>query len=271
MDASVLAALPWSVQKELIERLPRGRQQQQPDAAQPSSLAQRLDAAAPAPAGAVGGEAQQQRQQQQQQQKQDQPEAMQLEEVSAQEARQQQHQQPGRPQAAETSSDEEAGWEPDSPPAAVAPSAAHAPGYQQQQQQQPGGPDGHHAAPHGGRAAGAAIAALPAFSQVDPSVLEALPLEMRWELERAYGEHAAAPAWKHCCLAGMLPSQACCVQQDVPFCASSLIATDASPHGLQASSGRAARPPPRTTGVGGAAVPLRWPAPPASGSGWIPL
>ena len=208
----MLAALPWSVQKELIESLPRGGLQQQGHQAgtlQYPTVAQRLEAAAPGlavatMAASAAAEAQQRQQQQQQQQ----PEPMPNEHAAGMGQQQEQPQQPlleqqqqqrqllKRSLETDESSDEEAGWEPDSQPeqpgepmgAAAAcgtSDAALAP-----QQVQPGGAPSHanEAGPSGSRPVGTPIAALPALSQVDPSVMDALPLEVRWELEQAYGE-----------------------------------------------------------------------------------
>ena len=218
----MLAALPWSVQKELIESLPRGGLQQQghqTGTLQQPTVAQRLEAAAPGLAVAtVAVSAAADAQQRQGQGQQQQPEPMPNEHTAGMGQQQEQRQQPmleqqqqrqllKRSLEAEESSDEEAGWEPDSQPerpgepmgAAAATTAAAAGAAAASgpfgatlapPQQQPGGAPSraNEAGPSGSRPAVTPIAALPALSQVDPSVMGALPLEVRWELEQAYGE-----------------------------------------------------------------------------------
>lgn len=222
MDASVLAALPWSVQKELIATLPRGRPQQQADTSQQPTLAQRLKAVAPAHAEVAEAPPPPPPPQQEQQE----PEGMATDEAAGMEAQQEQHQQRQRqslkrPLDGQESSDEEAGWEPDSQPeqdtgargAAAAAAAATAATLQQEQQQQHqaggGSSRADEAGPSGSRP-GTPIPALPAFSQVDPSVLEALPLEVRWELEHAYGERSVGPLQYNSILAGLFDCSVVC-------------------------------------------------------------
>jgi hypothetical protein len=191
MDAAVLAALPWSVQKELIERSGRGRQQQslvrQFEAAAAGAAGQAgatagPDASAAAAAGVLEGQGQANAQQQGQQR------AIWQLEQEQEERGQAVQQREGKQQV--LSSDEEDGWEPDSQPDAAIAAPGRLPDLTLQPQQQPGaGASGSGASGSGGGRT--PIVALPAFSQVDPAVLGALPLELRVELERAYGESTA--------------------------------------------------------------------------------
>ena len=179
MDASVLAALPWDVQKELIETLPRSRHDSSAAPQQPAAHGQQqLAAAQPVVQQA-------------------QAEALNEGEEQLQQQQQQQQQQLG---PGEESSDEEAGWEPDSqpelaaataPPHAIGPAPHLQPGSSSAATpaaaaRASGGPGGS-----GGSRLGTPIQALPALSQVDPAVLDALPLGLKRELEMAYGAWAA--------------------------------------------------------------------------------
>ena len=194
----MLAALPWSVQKELIERSGRGKQQQslvrQFGAAAAGAAGQAgatagpdAAAAAAAAAGVLKGQGQANAQQQGQQRAGWQLEQEQEEQGQAVQQRE------GKQQV--LSSDEEDGWEPDSQPDAAVAAPGRLPDRTPQAQQEPGpGASGSGASGSGGGGGGGRtpIVALPAFSQVDPAVLGALPLELRVELERAYGEFAVS-------------------------------------------------------------------------------
>ncbi|PSC71461.1 DNA repair REV1 [Micractinium conductrix] len=150
MDASVLERLPWSVQKELIEGLPGGRGQQEQGPGLPA--AEQLAARFASGAGGEGGSR-----------------AAAAAPCAA----------PGRHRR-QLSNDEEE-WEPDWAPASPSEEQAEQQQQQQQQQQRDG------ASGSGRGDAGSPIVALPAFSQIDTAVLDALPLAMRRELEAAYG------------------------------------------------------------------------------------
>lgn len=178
MDASVLDALPWSVRKELIEAAAQRNahhfQERQKQVGRP--LAGCFEEAAAAQ-GAGGLRADGSRP---------------LAEIPGPEEQDEQAPQP------QLSSDGEDGWETNSQLAGAdeAAAAGTPPPHglaAQEQQQHASNASGESRAFAGGSSGGTGgtsvhIVALPALSQVDRSVLDALPLLLRRELEHAYGE-----------------------------------------------------------------------------------
>ena len=165
IDAGTLAGLPWSVQVELIATLPHSRQaqHQQQQAEAEAAAAQR----APLP------QARQARQQEQSCSPREQPVQQEEQETPAQpepdsDSDDRQHSRSGSERAEGTEAGAGAGRQQGAP-------------VQAQRRQQ----DASTGVEHWGSST--PIESLPSLSQVDHTVLDALPLHLKREIERAYG------------------------------------------------------------------------------------